>query len=248
MSIDALMSVEVDRALPDAESDSTEKPVRGGRYGEAYIVQTGGNSFHMLADEGTYKIAMTVPGTGITAAINTGISETAGNFLYIKNNDAVANTRSKTLYPHFLRLICTTIPASAASLHASFKLDNRDRYTSGGSQLTVVNPNIGTGQGYAAQIYAGALTTTAPSPSSYAVDRAVMRSVIPVVNDEWLFTFGHMDGGAGLSMGGNVAQRMVIPCPPIVIAPQSNLCMQLWAPSNATTAGVYEVELGFFER
>lgn len=248
MSIDAVSIVEIDRALPDAESDSTEKPLRGGRYGEAYVVQTGGNSFHMVADEGAYKVSMTVPGTGITAAINATVSETAGNFMYIKNNDSLSNTRGKTLYPHYLRLICTTLPASAASLHAFFKLDNKDRYTSGGSLLTTVNPNMGAGQGTAAQVYAGALTTTAPSPSSYAINRTVMRSVIPVLNDEWLFTFGHMDGGAGLSLGGNVAQRMIIPCPPIIIAPQSNLCMQLWGPSNAVTAGVYEIELGFFER
>lgn len=248
MSIDAMMSVEVDRAIPDAESDSTEKALRGGRYGEAYVVQVGGNAFHMMADEGSYKIAMTVPGTGIAAAINTGISETAGNFLYVKNNDSLSNTRGKTLYLHYLRLICTTLPAASASIHAFFKLDNRDRYTSGGSQLTAANPNIGSGQGSVAQVYAGALTTIEPSPSAYPISRVVLRSVIPILNDEWIFTFGHMDGGAGLSLGGIVAQRAIIPCPPIVIPPQSNLCMQLWAPSNAVTAGVYEIEVGLFER
>lgn len=248
MSIEAEINVEIDRQLPDAENDGDTKQLRGGRYGEAYMLNVGGNQFHLMADEGTYKVAMSTPGSGVTAAINTGISETAGNFLHVKNNDANDNVRAKRIYPHYLRLICTTLPAAATSIHAFFKLDNTNRYTSGGTQLFPVNPNIGSGQGTTAQVFAGALTTIAPSQSAYPVGRAIMRSVIPVLNDEWIFTFGHVDGGAGLLLGGIIGQRMVIPMPPMVLSPQTNLSMQLWMPGNAVTAGVFEVELGFFER
>lgn len=248
MSIDANINIEIDRVLPDAESDSTEKTWRGGRYGEGYMIQTGGNNFHMMADEGTYKVAMGTPGTGIAFVVNTGISETAGNFLFVKNNDAVNNSRSKCLYPHYLRLICTAAPAAATAVHAFFKLDNRDRYTSGGTVLAPNNPNIGIGAGTQAQIFAGALTTTAPSASAYPTGRTVMKSAIPVVNDEWVFLFGSPDGGSSILLGGIVGQRMVIPMPPMILAPQTNLSMQIWCPANAVTPPSFEVEFGFFER
>lgn len=249
MSIDTNINVEIDRVLPDAESDSTEKTWRGGRYGEGYMIQTGGNNFHMMADEGTYKVAMGTPGTGIAFTINTGMSETAGNVLYVKNNDAVNNSRAKCLYPHYIRMICTVVPAAATAMHAMVKIDNRDRYTSGGTQLTVNNPNIGIGAGTQSQIFAGALTTVAPSPSAYPVARAVMKTAIPVVNDEWLFLFGSSDGGgSSIALGGAVAQRMVIPCPPVILPPQSNMCLQMWCPTNAVTAPSFEFEVGFFER
>lgn len=248
MGLDTSIQIEIDRSLPDAESDSTEKTLRGGRYGEAYVLPIGGNPFHLMADEGSYRVAMTAPGTPVNFAINAAVSETAGNFIHIKNNDAILNNRFKNIYPHYIRLICTTAPTAATALHCFFKLDNVNRWASGGSVLTTYDPNIGGGQATVSQINVGANTTVAPSASAYPVGRAVMRTVIPVVNDEWVFSFGAENGGSAIQLGGLVAQRHVVPMAPVVITPQTNLCMQIWAPGNITLAAAFEVELGFFER
>lgn len=248
MSLDLSLNVEVDRQLPDAESDSTEKMLRGGRYGEAYV-QSLVPTTHLLPDEGSYQISTSpTPGTGIAFVVNTGVSETAGNFLYLKNNESQGNIRAKRIYLHYLRLILTALPASGVSGHFFVKGDNKDRYSSGGTQILPVNANLDAGTGTVAQLFVGALTTIAPSPSARLLSRGVLRSVIPVLNDEWIFVSGGVDLPAGLSLGGTVAQRMIVPVPPLVIGPQDNLCIQLWFPSNAVTPPSFEIEAGWWER
>lgn len=248
MSIDALMNVEVDRQLPDAESDSTEKALRGGRYGEAYTVSVL-PTMDVLADEGTFRLALNpTPGTGIAAAINASVSETAGNFLNIKNNDAINNGRAKFIYMHYLRLILTALPASATSVQYFLKLDIVNRYTSGGTVLTPSSPNLAGGQASVAQLWAGALTTVAPSQSAALVSRGVMRSIIPSINDEWIFNFGTESFAGSISLAAANAQRMTVPCAPIIIGPQQNLSFQVWAPVNSVTPPSFELEVGWFER
>lgn len=246
MCLDVEMLVEVDRQIPDAESDGTSKTMRAGRYGEPYVQVMQPN---MYADEGTYQIATSpTPGTGIAFAVNAGVSETAGNFIHVKNNEAADNSRGQRMYLHYLRLICTAVPAAGVSLHYFFKVDNVNRYTSGGTALSATNGNIGMGTGSISQINVGALTTGAPSQASRLLSRGVLRSVIPVVNDEFIFNFGCQDMPGTVQLGGLVAQRMVIPCPPVILSPSTNLCLQLWSPSNAVTPASFEVEMGWWER
>jgi hypothetical protein len=248
MSLDIALNVEIDRQLPDAESDSTEKPLRGGRYGEAYSIPIWPEKW-TLSDEGTYQIGTSpVPGTGIAFAVNASVSETAGNFIYLKNNESQGNTRAKRIYMDYLRLICTAIPAAGVSGQFFLKVDNKDRYTSGGTQITPVNANIDSGTGTVGQFYAGAITTIAPSPSARTIGRGVLRSIIPALNDEYIFSFGQDSAGSGISLATSTAQRMTIPCGPLVIGPQNNLCLQLWFPSNAVTPASFEIDAGWSER
>lgn len=248
MGLEVDLNVEIDRQLPDAEPDGMTKAFRGGRYGEGYVLPLGIPN-QLLADEGTYQVATTpTPGTAVVFAVNAAVSETAGNYIYIKNNDSQGNGRAKRIFLDYVKLITGVIPASAASAHYFMKVDNKDRYVSGGTQITPINANIDTGVGTVAQLYVGAITALAPSPSARLLSRGVLRSVIPVVNDEFIFKFGASNADGELSLGGTVAQRMIIPCPPMVIGPQDNMCMQLWFPSNATTPAQFEVEMGWAER
>lgn len=247
MSLEVDLSVEVDRDRPDAESDSTSKTLRGGRYGEAYV-QNIWNSTHLLADEGSYYTANGTPGTGISFVVNTAVSETAGNFLYFKNNDTVGNGRAKRIYIDYIRLLLTAAPAAATSMHFFFKWDKVDRYTSGGTALTPANTNGDAAIGAIGAVQAGANVTVAPSPSARLLSRGIMRTVIGVVNDEYLFKSGGVEAAAAIQLGGLVAQRHVIPLPPMIVGPGQNLAMQLWLPANAVTPPSFEVDCGWIER
>lgn len=86
--------------------------------------------------------------------------------------------------------ISTAVPAAGLSGHFFLKVDNRDRYASGGTQLTPINVNIDGGTGSISQLFVGAVTTVAPSPAARLLCRGVIRSAIPVVNDEYVFRFG----------------------------------------------------------
>lgn len=246
--VDLVMQAEVDRQLPDAESDSTTDVVRAGRYREIYVLPIS-TTTHWLADEGTYFVATNpTPGTAIAGAVNAAVSETAGNLLYIKNNDGVGNSRNKRIYMQYLRLITTVAPASGLTGHCFMKVDNINRFGSGGTAITPTNVNMDTSAATVSQVYFGALTTVAPSIAARTVHRSVMRSVVPVINDETIFVFGGNEFAGASTLGGTVAGRSIIPSAPVIIGPQQNLCMQVWYPSNATTPASYEFEIGWFER
>lgn len=247
MGLDVDLNIEVDRDRPDAESDSTTKVMRGGRYGEAYMLNLW-NSNHMLADEGSFYTANGTPGTGIAGVVNTGVSETAGHFLYFKNNDTVGNGRAKRIYLDYIRLIVTAVPAAATSMHFFFKWDKVDRYASAGTALSPVNTNGDAAIGAIGAVQAGAIVTIAPSPSARLLTRGVMRSVIAVANDEFYFKSGGTEGSGAIQLGGLVAQRMIIPIAPIIIGPGQNVAMQIWCPSNAVTPPSFEVDCGWVER
>lgn len=249
--MDVGIQIEVDRDRPDAESDSTTKTLRGGRYGEGYFLNLW-NSNHMLSDEGSYYTANGTPGTGIAFVVNTGVSETAGNYIYFRNTDTSGNGRSKRLYLDYIRLLCTAAPAAATAMHFFFKLDKLTRIAAGGSvggtTLSPTNTNGDAAVGSIGTINAGALTTLAPSSDARLLSRGIMRSVISVVNDEFVFKSGGIEGGSSVQLGGLVAQRHVIPVPPIVIGPGQNLALQIWCPGNAVTPPSFEVDAGWVER
>lgn len=248
MALEVAMTGEVDRTLPHAESDGTDMDVRLGRYREQYVLNLY-PTMHGTSDEGTYYTANNpTPGTGIAFAVNAAVSETAGYFLNIKNNDALGAADAFRIYMHYIRLICTVAPASGTAGHFFLKSDNVNRYSSGGTALTGVAVNTDTSTTSIALVNAGALTTAAASQGARLLSRGVLRSAIPVAADEWYFAFGAVDGPGSIQLAGTAAQRMVIPCPPVILGPQHNLGLQLWFPANATTPLSAEVEVGWFER
>ena len=241
----------VHRIKPDANPEYTDEEFRLTKYGELYVsplTQTN----HMIADEGSYYIASSpTPGTGLAFAVTAAASDTAGNFLFIKNNDNVSDSpNTKRLYLHYIRLICTVAPATATAGQFKLNADSflTQRYTSGGTALSPQSANMDTGNVSICQIYAGALTTVALSNSSRQLGRGVIRSVIPVVNDEYIFHFGSTDFEANQSLATATAIRESIPCGPVILAPQQSATLGLWFPGNATTAASFEIEVGYWER
>ena len=239
----------VSRPLPQYTPDQMEAIPRLGRYREQ-IVQPLWSTLHSLADEGSFFIATNpTPGTAIAAALNAAVSETAGYYWLLKNNDVQGAPGAKRAYLSYLRLIQGgTVPASATAGHFFLKLDTIPRYTSGGTQLTPVNVNGDANTTSIAQTYAGALTTAAAGASARLLARGVLRSVIPVINDEWILVAGGNEAANSGALSGAAALRMSIAIPPIVLAPQQTLGLQLWFPGNAVTAGTFELEAGWWER
>lgn len=246
--IEVAMTGEVDRSIPHAETDGTDIDPRLGRYREQYVISLI-PTMHGLSDEGTYLVATNpVPGTGIAFAVNASVNETIGNYIHLKNNDVANSAVAKRIYLHYIRLIVTAVPVSGISGHFFIKTDNVNRYTSGGTVIIPTSPNTDSGAATIAILNVGALTTIAPSQTARLVTRAVLRSAIPVLNDEYNIQAGSVDFSSNTGLGGVIAQRIGIPAPGIIIGPQQNMCMQIWFPSNAVTPVSFEFEMGWFER
>jgi hypothetical protein len=241
----------VHRARPDANPEYTDEEIRLTKYGEAMVASVCPTS-HVIADEGSFfTTSSPTPGTGLAFAITAAASDTAGNFLLIKNNDNVSDSpNNKRIYLSYIKLICTVAPVTASAGQFKMNCDGflTARYTSGGTVLTPQNLNMDLSSPSVAQVYAGALTTVALSNSARQVGRGVLRTVIPVVNDEYIFHFGSVDWEANQSLATATAIRESIPCPPIILGPQQSFTLGLWFPGNATTAGSFEVECGWWER
>jgi hypothetical protein len=241
----------VHRNRPDANPEYTDEEIRLTKYGEAMVASICPTT-HIIADEGSFfTTSSPTPGTGLAFAITAAASDTAGNFLLIKNNDNVSDTpNNKRIYLSYIKLICTVAPVTATAGHFKINTDGflTSRYTSGGTVLIPANVNMDLANNSIVQVYAGALTTVALSSSSRQLSRGVIRSQIPVVNDEYIWHFGSVDFEANQAIGTTTAIRESIPCPPIVLGPQQSFTLGLWFPGNATTAGSFEVECGWWER
>lgn len=216
------------------------------------------NSDHVAADEGNFFVA-TNPTSGTVIATTTSVVDDAATasathaqnvpVLLMQNAWSEGDPNAKNIYPRYLRMMLTQVPTSATSWQMSVRADkNPSAYTSGGSTITPVNVNTGSSVGSKAAIYFGAVVTPLPlAATARLLARAQVNAVIPVTLDQWLFTFGTVGMGGDQLANGAGAKNVLIPLPPIIIAPGWNIRVGMWGTSNAA-APSWEFELGYVER
>ena len=237
------------RGLPTAAPDNTDVHARLGRYGEKYVLPLGGKAQH-IADEGAYFVA-TNP-TLSTGIVLTGAAQTAyvatTPAVLIRNTESPANPIAKRIIMDFLRLLMTAAGTAGAALHGAVLLDDVNRYTSGGSELTPQNVNMDSGSKSIAKVYFGAITAPAAGPNQRLIARFLLRGAIPVVNDQYTLNFGGVDMPAhGSALGGTAIISQSAPLPPVVIGPGQSLLINFWLPSQ-TAAPSAETDMGWSER
>ena len=148
------------RSLPTAGvSEGSQMLQRAGRYGDAYA-EMKGDGLMAFTDEGTlFRAVSPTPGTGIAQNITAAFSATDGIFT-LRNSDAAGGKR---IYPVYVRLISTVVPASAVRSEALVAVDSITRYSSGGSALTARNVNMDSAVAAVGVAHFGALTLAAES-------------------------------------------------------------------------------------
>jgi hypothetical protein len=235
----------VGQGLPTATADASQAQIRVGRYGEQIVIPLS-MGMSGLANEGTYyRTTNQVPGTATAYSITNAFSATAG-FAVIRNTDSAGGKR---MFMDYIRLICTTVPASATSAQFAVSVDSTNRYTSGGTALTPLNSNMVSANAAIGTCHIGTPTVAAASGSVRYLSRGVLFGVIPVVQSEFVINFGATDSGTG-TLGGTTAVRVGVPVGPVVLGPGAthSLVLHLWFPANATTAPQFEFEAGWWER
>lgn len=260
LSPQALMRALVSRNLPQVNPDSPNVDVslRAGRYGEQYALSIVRKQ-HLLADEGAYFIANNNAQSGVLSTPATGFVATTPA-LIVANLDSPTNPSYKRIYLDFLNLV-TTVVGSAASglvnLQAALYLDNGNRYSSGGSDLTanIVSPNMDMTPKSIAKVYFGVLTATAATLSARALSPlrvirpVVSATVLDVVGETKFFNFGGVEGSLNGSITVANANFITVPMPPVIIGPGQSALLYLWQNVGGTNvAATYAPELGFWER
>lgn len=231
-----VVSAAVGRGLPTGNPDSTSNtlPSRAGRYLEAYTLNLGEGKTWWHADEGGYYCTYNVTdGTGIAghaAPVQADLSTKP--LLHIFNGSSVFR-----LYVDFVRIRMTAIGAGATTTDFTAWVDNAGATvkTSGGTVATVVN-TLGGGSADGDSIVSfGAVVATAHS-SEKRVDHQRVRSVVPVVEDQYTFGFGNSGynpATGGITMAGTAVVAAYVHMPPVVVPPGGNFKLVEWGASQS---------------
>lgn len=212
---------------------------------------------HTMLDEGGIFVA-TNPTVGTAIAMTSSVvddaataSSTHAQFApaaILYNNASENSSTAVTIYPRCFTLGVVQVPTSATNWKFALRLDNLNRYSSGGSAITPVNPNPNSGQGTNAKLYFGALVPTAlPSSSSRLVAHGSLTSAIPVAGDQYVIAFGSSYSGMDMLSGGTAAKNLTMTVPPVAIPPGWSLSLELWGTSNAAAAS-FEFNFAWDER
>lgn len=235
----------LDRALPSAGASSGEYlAARSTRYGEIMTVPLHQKMYGLIED-GTYFIATNpTMGTGIAGIAASTSYDAAEHLLLLRNTST-----SKRLYLDFIDIVCTAAGAAGTTTGFTMVLDTgTTRYTSGGSTITPVNPNMETNESAECTLKFGALVTTAASADVRPLGDFLVRTVIKVVGDSYRFTFGDSNASwqcAGASLDGTTSAKVTIPCPGVVLGETDQFLLSDWAASQSG-ASSYQLRMGFW--
>lgn len=242
---------ETHRDLPGTlYTEGSTAPLRGSSRGELFVQALAGGRMHALANEGSYFVATNpTPGTGIAGIAASDGFDDLETFLFLRNNDVIGNPQSKRIFLDFIRLQATAAGTNGTNFSAVAKIDTgNSRYTSGGSLLTPVNPNMDSSAATISQLRAGALVTTAASSQARLLFSGLMRSVIKVVGDVYFFDFGASARSlSSMIVAGTAIANVVIPMPPVILGPGQTFFLHEFAASQ-TVAASYELQIGWWER
>lgn len=191
-----------------------------------------------------FRLGSGAPGAGIAMGIQTSFSETANVLLLLYNGGL------KRFVMDFLKLICTAAGASSTSAHVAVKIDNKDRYTSGGTDVLaeIKQPDGGDRPCTLTKARFGAITANAVQAARVVGRDSLKVAAAPcwAINDQVTMSFGGMPQQAG-GIAATTAGKIPIFLGPAIIRPGWSLLVHLWNVANASTPPSWEFEAGGFE-
>jgi hypothetical protein len=247
--IEAFLKGWVSRMLPQAETDNGPGIVRLGRYGDIFTVGAVRKQ-HVLADEGSYFVANN-GGTGVaTGATPTSFSDTAP-MLTLYNTDSPGNQNAKRVHLDFIKLMETAAGTAGVTFRVQIKIGNGNPYSSGGTQLFPVNPNMDVpSRASVLQAYLLPTAVAMTSPRTIVGDVVCIpttAAVIAILSTIHM-NFGGVEG-TPFSVIGSTANCIIagVPLPPIVLGPNQGASINFLIGSQSA-ASSWTPELGWWER
>jgi hypothetical protein len=218
---------------------------RSSQFGEPIMQSLYGARTPMVAREGTRFIVTNVPGTPIADGNASGFVTTTPALILVNNNP----TGGKWIYPVRFKMTATATGVSSTNIDAQWYVDTGNRYTSGGTTLTPVNPNLNVSSTLTgAKAFFGALTAAAANAQRLiAADR--LRTVIRVIGDEYLWEFGpSTQKSVGMATDGTAQVSKTVNVVPVPLPPQSSLLLYVYGASQGTAGAWDMLELEYDER
>ncbi len=237
------------RALPQQVSgDGEYGPVRGSRYGEVMTQPTTGSKMSSLADEGSYFVATNpTPGTAIGGIAAADGLDDLEALVFLRNGAS----NDKRIYLDYIWLQVAAAGTNGTNFAFAMKGDKgNSRFASGGSSIVPVNPNMGSSRTSGIdRLQFGAVVPIAATSEARLLHHGLLRTVIKVIGDKYLFKFGDSSPGvmSGIAMEGTTQANICVPCPPVVLDPGDTFLLHEFAASQ-TVAATYQFAMGFWVR
>src|SRR5678816_4558901 len=250
MSDDINFNILTSRALPSPVAPGVRGPARGDRYGNQGVIPF--NKWrHAVADQGCYFIAhnatndaaTTLAGHAAPVLVDADATMTKP-FLHFRST--LASTDTKRQYLDFIEIEVITAGANGTADSWACQLDTgATRVSSGGTALTIVNPNMQSTATPGMVILGGAVVTGAESANVREVGHGQFRPSIQVAGDKYMFIFGGDPEAVGSTSIATIAHH-VVGLPPVIMGPTDQFLLALYSPSQSA-AGVYKVRCGWME-
>jgi len=227
---------------PGTTEDGSRANRRTSRYGEDVVQAIGGDRYP-LCDEGSYFVATNAtPGTAIAGiAAADGYDDTEA-LLYLANTHA-----TKHVYLDYVHLICEAAGTNGSDFAYAIDVATEATYASGGTAITPVDTNRETDNTAPVTMYFGAVVTTTGTTEKI-MSHGQLRTVIKVIGDHYLLSFGDGPLPPATTIMEATAQASVQKsCPPIIVPPSHALCIRDFCASQSVAAQ-WQFEMGFWVR
>lgn len=196
-------------------------------------------------------------GTPISINADPGaIAATEAMMVFYNNQDndegAARPQKTVTIVPSYLILSTDTVAASGTSFMISHKIDNKIRYSSGGSELAGKNTFVSQRTNYSTlspkgKCYFGDIVSNAEGDGVKSVGQSIfsVQTASQVKGNTYVILW---DGNPGIGVKSMSAEGYHLDIKsPVYLDPQCSLILQVLEASAATTAAKFHVEMGWYE-
>lgn len=244
------------RTKPTAGLQGEQVPARVTQFGELYSRVLDRRA---LAEEGSYFIAHNTTNdasttlAGHAAPILADADATMTKpFIFLR----VPAASSKLVYLDFIDIEVVTAGATGTQACWAAQLDTgTTRYSSGGTALTIANPNMQSSDtsvfsGQTNHLLGGAVVTGAENAGVRDLGFGTFRPSIEIAGDRKVIVFGG-DPSAIASMSDAAATAIrtsIVALPAVVLGATDQLLFALHSQASQNAAGVYKVRMGWYER
>lgn len=243
------------RSKPTPGQQGEQVSVRLSQFGEVYSRPV---DRHSLAEEGSYFIAhnttndATTTLAGHTAPVLADADVTLTKpFVFIR----VPNAATKLLQLDFIEIEVVTAGAAGTQACWTAQADTgTSRYSSGGTALTIVNPNMQSAEtsivATTNHLLGGDVTVGAETASCRVLGFGTLRPSIEIAGDIKMFTFGRDPAVVGTQAGQAAAaiRTSVVALPPVLLGATDCFLLALHSQASQSAAGVYKLRMGWSER
>jgi hypothetical protein len=231
-------------------------PVRTTKFGE---LMTRSLDRKALSEEGSYFIAhnptndaaTTLAGHAAPVLADADATMTKP-FIFLR----VPAAATKLVYLDFIDIEVVTAGAAGTQACWAAQLDTgTTRYSSGGTALTMVNPNMQSADtsvfaGQANHLLGGAVVAGAENAGVRDLGFGTFRPSLEIAGDRKIIVFGGDPGpvGAMSDAAATAIRTSIVVLPPVILGSTDQLLFALHGQASQSGAGVYKVRMGWFER